>query len=304
MEYTSDISEPLNSWSSIYQAESKAIEVAALTLLNNNIMNEEISIYSDSQSVLKSLTKKNITNQFILDCHTALNELGKTNKIEIIWIPGHSGYQGNEKADFLAKEGSKKQIEKQHYEIPMSRLKLEIENYSKRNIRREYEKTSENTHKITNQLLIASKQSLIKLRKEFLKTRTEDIATLSRVLSGHNNLNHHQRKMGLSFETGCEYCGDKKIDETAEHIITKCPKFAQKRHEYFGDFYCATEDIGCKTKLPKLKRNIIKFFKKIDVLNKPLKLTKRDLSPSRSWRQRKRKDSTEDTKNTKRQKTD
>ena len=93
--------------SSIYQAEAKAIEVAALTLLNSNIMNKEINIYSDSQSVLKSLTKKNITNQFILNCHTALNELGKTNKIEVIWIRGHAGYQGNETADFLAKEGSK-----------------------------------------------------------------------------------------------------------------------------------------------------------------------------------------------------
>ena len=54
---------------------------------------------------------KNITNQFILDCHTALNELGKTNKIETIWIPGHAGYQGNETADHPTKEGSKKQIE-------------------------------------------------------------------------------------------------------------------------------------------------------------------------------------------------
>ena len=104
----------MNTWSSIYQAEAKAIEIAALTLLNNNIMNREITIYSDSQSVLKSLTKKNITNQFILDCHTALNELGKTNKIETIWIPGHAGYQGNETADHLTKEGSKKQIEHQN----------------------------------------------------------------------------------------------------------------------------------------------------------------------------------------------
>ncbi len=68
-------------------------------------MDRKIIIYSDSQSVLRSLTKK-----FILDCHTALNELGRTNKIKIIWIPGHEGYQGKERADFLAKEGSSKQI--------------------------------------------------------------------------------------------------------------------------------------------------------------------------------------------------
>ncbi len=54
------------------------------------------------------------------------------------------------------------------------------------------------------------------------------MAILSRILSGHNNLNHHQTKMGLSFDVGCEYCGDKKSDETAEHIITKCPNSHKK----------------------------------------------------------------------------
>ena len=186
----------------------------------------------------------------------------------------------------------------------MSSLELEIENYSKRNIYRNYENTNENTQNITDQFLKASKRSLINLRKEIPKTKTEDIATLSRVLSGHNNLIYHQTKMGLSYDIGCEFCGDKEVDETAEHIITKCPKFAQRRHEYLGDFYLNTEDLGEKMNLPKLKTNIIKFFKKIDVLNKPLKLTRRDLSPSRSWRQRKRKDRPAESRNTKRQKTE
>ncbi len=136
----------------------------------------------------------------------------------------------------------------------MASLRLEIEKYSKRNIRKEYENANENTQNITDQLLKASKQSLIKVRKEILKTKPEDIAILSRVMSGHNNLNHHQTKMGLSFVTGCEFCGDKKLDETAEHIITKCPKFAQKRHEYFGEFYCTIEEIGDKMKLTEIKK--------------------------------------------------
>ena len=186
----------------------------------------------------------------------------------------------------------------------MSSLRLDIMKYSKRNIQKEYENTNENTQNITDQLIKASKQSLIKIRKEIHKTKPEDIATITRVLSGHNNLNHHQTKMGLSFDVGCEYCGDKKSEETAEHILTKCPKFAQKRQEYFGEFYCTIEEIGDKLKLTEIKRNIIKFFKKINVLNKPLKLTQRDLSPTRSWRQRKRKNNTEDKPNGKRLKTE
>ncbi len=70
-------------------------------------------------------------------------------------------------------------------------------------------------------MLKSSNQSLIKLSNKIPKTTTEDIATLSKVLIEHDNLNYRQTKMGLLY---------KKIDETAEHIITKCPKFLQKRH--------------------------------------------------------------------------
>ena len=69
--------------------------------------------------------------------------------------------------------------------------------------------------------------------------------------------------MGFSFESGCEYCGDKKVEETAEHIITNCPKFAQQRQEYLGYFYGRIEDISNNTKINNIKRNVIKFFNKI-----------------------------------------
>ncbi len=70
-------------------------------------------------------------------------------------------------------------------------------------------------------MLKSSNQSLIKLSNEISKTTTEDIATLSKVLAEHKNLNYRQTKMGLLH---------KNIDETAEHIITEFPKFLQKRH--------------------------------------------------------------------------
>ena len=36
----------------------------------------------------------------------ALNKLGENNQVLIRWIPAHSGYLGNEKADSLAKRGA------------------------------------------------------------------------------------------------------------------------------------------------------------------------------------------------------
>lgn len=32
----------------------------------------------------------------VLECEENLNKLGSRNRVEIEWIPGHSGYQGNE----------------------------------------------------------------------------------------------------------------------------------------------------------------------------------------------------------------
>ena len=49
--------EPRSEWTSICQAEAKAIKTAAMTLLNMNIMNEKIHMYSDLQVVFKALKK-------------------------------------------------------------------------------------------------------------------------------------------------------------------------------------------------------------------------------------------------------
>ena len=62
-----------------------------------------------------------------------------------------------------------------------------------------------------------------------------------------------------------------------------------------GDYYIKTEDIGKQQTCIKTIERIISFFKKIDILNKPIKLKRKDLSPTRSWGNRKRKISTRDS---------
>jgi len=41
----------------------------------------------------------------VLGCHDVLNTLGKSNRVTLMWIPGHSDFTGNAKADELAKLG-------------------------------------------------------------------------------------------------------------------------------------------------------------------------------------------------------
>ena len=94
--------EPHNS-----QAELQAIESAAMALTDNKTTGRLITFFSDSSSSIKALDKIKIKANSVQKCKESLNKLAnKNNTIQIIWIPSHSNYDGNEIADLLAKAGA------------------------------------------------------------------------------------------------------------------------------------------------------------------------------------------------------
>ena len=96
-------------YNSIFQAESLALKEAAHIINVKNFHKINIEFYTDSQAVIKSLQKRITRNEIIKECHEILNNLGKTNKVTINWIPEHEAYEGNEIADKLAKAGAMKE---------------------------------------------------------------------------------------------------------------------------------------------------------------------------------------------------
>ena len=95
----------LGRYSTVFQAEVVAIAEVAKKLIMDRIVNEKIIILVDSQAAILAIQNNIVKSNTVLTCIKNLNILGKNNDVTIAWTPGHTGIQGNEKADILAKSG-------------------------------------------------------------------------------------------------------------------------------------------------------------------------------------------------------
>ena len=95
---------------SIYTAELTAIQMALNTIIELKRSIFDIVFCVDSKSVLQSLqnNNKNERNDIVIEIKLALHSLimNGTN-VEFFWVPSHCGIKNNDKADHLAKQGSR-----------------------------------------------------------------------------------------------------------------------------------------------------------------------------------------------------
>jgi hypothetical protein len=63
-----------------------------------------ILIFSDSQAALKVLSSPKVTLGLGAECLDALTALARQNEVTLMWVPGHCGIFGNEKAEKLARQ--------------------------------------------------------------------------------------------------------------------------------------------------------------------------------------------------------
>ena len=97
---------PLGQYPTVFQAAVFAILYCAETLMSEKEAGRRFSICSNSQAAIRAVGKPEISSILVWECKKALNQLAELNNVALIWVSGHSGIKGNEKADQLVKKGA------------------------------------------------------------------------------------------------------------------------------------------------------------------------------------------------------
>ena len=230
---------------SIFSAETVAI-LKALEYIESCSLKKSL-IFSDSLSVLQSLKQMNFKNPLILQTLLKLDSLSLEYDIKLIWIPGHIGLSGNEKADRAAK--SALDLPLTDFDLPFSDYKPLAASYICTKWQESWDQAIHNKlHTIKPKIGMTKLPSL---------TRKEQVV-ITRIRLGHSNLTH-----SYLFNRGdapmCYGC-DKPF--TIHHILTDCAEFSHVRPNYytFDNIYDIFNNVHPNT--------ILNFLRDIDLYDR------------------------------------
>ena len=224
------ISLSLGKYATVFQAEIIAIHHCVKELIRQEFKGKTIAIYSDSQAAIKAVNSMQVNSKLVWDCLETLNALGSQNRLTLAWVPAHTGYEGNEEADSLARAGANKALNGPE---PFCGIAKAIQ------------KTSIKSWMQTKSQEWWNKSPGMRQAKEFIKkpspTFTEYLLSQKRsstrilvgLLTGHCRLNKHMSTIGLTEELLCRFCQEE--EETAVHILCHCEGLSRLRFLTLGE---------------------------------------------------------------------
>ena len=222
----------LGEFATVYQAELfaiiKSVPLIKDYLTERNLYGERVRIYVDNQSVLATLDNPIFHTKLSLRCRNALNYLGRLTPVSLHWIKAHAEFEGNEKADELAKAGALLQdVPPEDIPLAVSQVFNFVEARYKGKWTQHYTSCSLSQSKVWFPGL-----DLVK-SKHVAKLSRNSISRFGRFISGHCFLRRQNVLTHLRNDTIiCRLCGED--EERAEHIIRYCPALWRERHDAFG----------------------------------------------------------------------
>jgi ribonuclease HI len=200
---------------SIYTAELVAIH-EALRFIRDHKITKAI-ILSDSLSALQSLEsgKSKCRPNLILEQQELLLEIYNAGgKIHFMWIPGHTGIDGNEQADKLAKLALQKDNIEINVPLELKEAYAEIEDISTLIWQNQW--NNETTGRFYHEI-----EPIVSNKIKFSSSTRDKETLITRLRLGKCCLNNYLYKIG-KHDTGlCSNCNQ---HETIEHFLLHCSK--------------------------------------------------------------------------------
>ena len=152
-----------------------------------------------------------------------------SNRVTLNWIPGHSNHPGNERADMLAKLGTKRAVVKQ---IPISEatVKEEIKKWMIAIHQEDWTNPYKQDHCRQTKMMLPEVNS--KLWNQLKKYPRSKMNLITQIYTGHSKLKKHLFRMKLAEDPICEQCLEE--EESVEHFLCECPAFARPRYLNLG----------------------------------------------------------------------
>ena len=190
-----------------------------------------VKIFSDSRSALQAIGNPFIKSRTVEKAIESLNKLtDKCVSVTLCWIPAHKGHRGNCRADDLAKEGAGRagQDSDPHVHMPHSQIKSDIHKAILQLWTAEWQSDTSAAHT----KFFYNGPSTHKAKHVYKLARLE-LGRFVRLITGHNNLNHFQTRIGLWGSPTCRLCGQD--NESFIHLLTACPRLRLTRQDIFLD---------------------------------------------------------------------
>ena len=203
---------------SVFTSEVFSILFTLKRIVNHRELN--FTIFSDSQSVLESLSAFNPSHPMILEILEWIFLLGcKQKTVKFCWVPAHVGIAGNELADQLAKEGT--------YKNPISQT-LPASDFVP-SIRSTFKSMWQFlwTLELSNKMRQIT-DIIYPWKYKYNNRRIE--TTLCRLRIGHTQFSHGFL-MNNDFQPFCDEC---LVPLTVKHLLIECPSLVELREQYFN----------------------------------------------------------------------
>ncbi|XP_044597435.1 uncharacterized protein LOC123274000 [Cotesia glomerata] len=231
-----EISLRLGDTASVFQTEVYAIWACVEHISKLNHRNKHVYICSDSCAALRALEQTEVSSRLVRKCIDSLNELAEYNKVKLLWVPGHSGNAGNDKANELAKAGARKRDPEPVISIavPFSLIKQHASLWTNDKFQEVWAEAKGMMH--TRALLKDPQDIRLVLDRARQEAAKANCRVYHRTLA---SFGRHLRRLGISDHSMCPRCLSE--EETPLHLILHCRKLATARKDILG--FCDGESI-------------------------------------------------------------